>query len=84
MQHNEEVFKTVNEEIDERADDGGDRDYLCECSDTTCTDTVRLTADQYRRIRADPNQYVVVPGHVLPEIENVVDHEGGYSVVAKK
>lgn len=38
-------------------------DYLCECDDTQCMDTVPLTFSEYQQIRANPDHYVVTPGH---------------------
>ena len=83
LAHNEEVFRAVNEEIDEQRRATGKRAYVCECSDPDCARTIELTAAEYREVRASPNRFVVVPGHVLPEVEHVVGTSPGYAVVEK-
>ncbi len=81
LAHNEAVFRRVNDEIDRLPRE--DADYVCECADSACTTTIRLDGDEYTRIRAVPNWYVVLPGHERPELEHVVERHDGYVVVAK-
>jgi hypothetical protein len=83
LEHNEQVFRTVNEEIDD-ASKGGAHDYVCECADASCTETIRLTHEEYRVVRADPSRYVVVPGHELAGLEDVVHREAGHLLVEKR
>ncbi|MFL5953841.1 MAG: hypothetical protein ACJ76I_07010 [Gaiellaceae bacterium] len=82
LEHNEQIYRAINEEIDE-ASIGNVREYVCECAHTTCDETIRLTRDQYRAIRTQPDRYVLVPGHQLAELEDVVRREPGYLVVDK-
>jgi hypothetical protein len=82
LEHNEEVFRAVNEEIDD-ASEGGARDYVCECADAACTATIRLTHAEYRTVRSDPNRYVIVPGHEVAGLEHVVDRQPGHLLVEK-
>ncbi len=82
LEHNEKVFRAVNEEID-KASDGVARPYICECAGAACTDVIRLTADEYRRIRSQPDHYVIVPGHQVPGLEAVVEREPDHLVVDK-
>lgn len=83
--HNEEVFKAVNEEVSEAhaGGDDGRTAFVCECADRACTERVPLSADEYREVRADPHRFVVAPGHVVPELEQVVERHGDYEVVEK-
>ncbi|HVU76881.1 MAG TPA: hypothetical protein VHC67_04815 [Gaiellaceae bacterium] len=83
--HNEEVFRAINDEVREAhaPPEDGKVAFLCECADRSCTEKVRLAADEYRWVRADPNRFVVAPGHVLPELEHVVERHDGYEVVEK-
>jgi hypothetical protein len=85
LTHNEEVFKAVNEEVSDAhaGGDDGRTAFLCECADKECTERVLLGADEYRFVRADPHRFVVAPGHVVPELEDVVEHHGGFDVVEK-
>jgi hypothetical protein len=82
LEHNEKVFRAVNDEIDDASDEGA-RDYVCECADASCTATIRLTHDEYRAVRADPNRYVVVPGHEVAGLETVVRRERDHVLVEK-
>jgi hypothetical protein len=58
-------------------------DLACECMDETCTQRVTLTVAEYEAIRADSNSFFVIPGHEVPEVEEVVREEDRYLVVAK-
>ena len=83
MELNEEVFKTVNEEIEDRADEGRALEYVCECADTACNETIRLTHAEYRHVRSEANWYAVLDGHQVPEVEHVVESHGAYLIVEK-
>jgi hypothetical protein len=64
---NELRFRDANAKIARRRDglDAGDRltPFICECEDEQCTAIVRLSGDEYTRVRSDPAWFVVVPGH---------------------
>jgi hypothetical protein len=83
LAHNEALFRTVNEEIDENRASDGKRAYVCECVDPDCAATIELTATEYETVRARPDRFVVAPGHVLPEVEHVVAAEPDYTIVEK-
>lgn len=85
---NEALFREVNERIREISDnfgqDDGTYDFLCECSDPGCTQKVVLTRAEYEDVRSDPTRFVVAKGHVLPEIEAVVERAKDHAVVEKE
>jgi hypothetical protein len=83
LRHNEEIFRTVNEEIDSLRGHGDGNAYVCECADVACSATLRLPHDEYRRIRSQRNHFLVVPGHELPAIERVVERGATHLVVDK-
>jgi len=83
MEHNEEVFKAVNEEIEGRAAGSPVLECVCECSDTSCSELIRLTHDAYAHVRSGEDWYIVLPGHELLEVEHVVERRDGYVVVQK-
>lgn len=83
MEHNEQVFRSVNEEIDDHAELAAELDYVCECADATCSSTVRLTREDYRRVRSGPDLYFVLPEHFLPELERLVERNPGWLIVEK-
>jgi hypothetical protein len=55
----------------------------CECYDTGCIETIVVRPEDYLRVRAEPRQFLVRPGHVLPDVENVVHETEGWVVVEK-
>jgi hypothetical protein len=82
---NEAVFRTVNEGIrsgNEGA--GGPTAYLCECGVLGCNLLIELRAEEYEAVRADPSRFALVPGHEIPDVEDVVERHDGYLVVRKK
>lgn len=83
MEHNEQLFRAVNEEIDDRSEARGELEYLCECADSSCSKIVRLTHAEYEGVRTEPNRYLVLDGHVVPDLEDVVERHGGWLVVRK-
>jgi hypothetical protein len=84
---NEALFRDVNQRIREISDTFGQKDatydFLCECSDPSCTKKVVLTRAEYEDVRSDSTRFVVAKGHVMPEIESVVDRAKDHVVVEK-
>jgi hypothetical protein len=78
----------VNERIEEAATSGGvDQhtfEFFCECSNADCNLLLPLTISEYEQGRADSRQFVVAPGHELPEDETVVARTDSYQVVIKQ
>lgn len=60
-------------------------DWICECSDDTCSERIMLTPEEYEALRGNPRRFAVAPGedHVFPEIEAVVEENERYWVVEK-
>jgi hypothetical protein len=65
------LFRAMNERIRELEGDRlvGEYDFFCECEDETCTGVLRLSAQEYESVRADPNWFAVLPGHERPTDE---------------
>jgi hypothetical protein len=85
---NEALFRQVNERVSEVSQafavlDPSPVDFVCECGLEDCTRPIPLTLQQYEAIRAVPTQFVVVPEHVVPEVERTI-REGGHYVVVEK
>jgi hypothetical protein len=88
LARNETLFREVNERIEQAVGGMGTRDdhvyeFLCECSNSDCTLFLPLTITEYEAVRSDPRQFIVAPGHELPEIEKVVEQNPGYQIVLK-
>ena len=88
LARNETLFRSVNENIEDAAISGQPDEHVfeffCECSNIDCTLLLPMTIAEYERVRADPRQFVVAPGHELPEIEIAVAHGSAYQVVVKE
>jgi hypothetical protein len=78
----ERFFHAINEEIVQR-DSGHLVDYLCECGNPLCTETIVLDATMLMRLHAKPNLFVVLNGHEIPDVETIVDRSDGYLIVRK-
>lgn len=64
---NQSVFRSANERIEGTAL-GLEivlhaLPLICECSDRTCTELLRLTMPEYEHIRQNPRRFFVAPGH---------------------
>jgi hypothetical protein len=81
LAQNEALFREVNERINVAAE--GRRNYVCECANRECTFEVPISRADYESIRRDPRQFVVLPGHQMPEVEDVVLVHDDFLVVRK-
>jgi hypothetical protein len=57
--------------------------YICECLDTACSEMIEMPHDEYERIRRNPNEFFVLPGHEDLRVEMVVDQTDRWLVVQK-
>ena len=81
---NEAVFREVNERINEVVRDTKAAEYHCECGNATCTETIPMTVADYEDMRTDPTCFAVLPGHEIPDLEDVVKRNVGFLVVRKE
>lgn len=86
---NQTLFREINERIRDIGDAGRvptdePWDFLCECADVTCTDTISMTVEEYEAVRSEPTHFPVIPGHERPELETVVGQTERYAVVEKQ
>jgi hypothetical protein len=85
--HNEELFRSINERIDEGAKTHGVAQSLpfhCECCDETCVEKIELLPAEYDRIATQVARFVVIPGHEQTKVESVVEQHSSYLVVEKR
>jgi hypothetical protein len=80
---NEAVFREVNERINDITREDA-AEYLCECGNGNCTETIQMTVADYEGVRADPTHFAVLPGHEIPDVEDVVARNERFLVVRKK
>lgn len=85
--NNERLFREVNERISRIQDDFGQAqafEIVCECGASTCLERIAISHGAYRRLRENPRTFAIVPGHEIPEVEDVVERTDAYDVVEKK
>ncbi|HSC92336.1 MAG TPA: hypothetical protein VLB86_11835 [Gaiellaceae bacterium] len=84
---NEALFREVNERITDVArvfDVAAEElSIVCECGHIDCAEQISIPASEYERIRSESTLFAVVPGHVIPEVEHVVERHESHSVVRK-
>src|SRR3954454_11079772 len=57
--------------------------YFCECGLLDCREKLSLTLAQYEQVRAKPEQFFVMAGHQLEDVEDVIAEEDGFLVIEK-
>ena len=83
---NEEIYRNVNERIEDTARQHGfdqELEFHCECADVECFETIEMRPEAYDRIAADPARFVVAPKHEDEELEKVIERTSRYLVVEK-
>jgi hypothetical protein len=86
LARNEALFRRVNEAIEAGRQDTDDRSrvaFLCECGALGCNELIELAVGDYEAVREHPRRFFLVPGHEAPEVEDVVGHGEGFTVVEK-
>jgi hypothetical protein len=83
---NESTFRRANEKLQEKAAEYGFAEertpYLCECEEERCLEVVLLTRAEYEEVRAEPNRFVLVPGHQEAD-DRVVKQAAEFAVIEK-
>jgi hypothetical protein len=83
---NEEIFRGINERIEEGAEQHGVETPLpfhCECGRASCLDRLELAPSVYERVVRERYRFVLIPGHEEAAIERVVERQPSYVVVEK-
>ena len=74
--------RRVNEAI-ERGTDDVRPVFVCECGNLGCQAKVMLSIPAYEAVRQDFDRFLVVPGHEIANVDQVVEEHPGYLVVVK-
>jgi hypothetical protein len=82
---NEALFRTANETIERTAkrQQRPATTFICECGSESCLEKVEVPHETYRRVRADSDQFLLLPGHENDADEKVVEQHDGYVIVDK-
>ena len=85
---NEALYRAVNERIEGLNEAFGTltdtMTIVCECGDATCAQQIELSPSDYERVRAESALFVIVPGHEIPNVEDVVEENDAFAVVRKR
>jgi hypothetical protein len=86
---NDAMFRDANERIFRSAREYDVTEaipFLCECADPACTAIVRLAAEEYDRIRANPTRFFYASGHSEPfrNALEIVERHPAYEVASMK
>jgi hypothetical protein len=74
----------VNERVlDVRGEELPTTDFLCECGNLDCIESVPLTRNEYERVRANASLFVIAPGHAIPQVETIVESSERFQVALK-
>jgi hypothetical protein len=84
---NQSVFRDLNERIEDISE-GFDRvssilDLICECEHETCHEHFEMTQAEYEAVRRVPTNFAGKAGHEIAGVEETVDSNERYIVVAK-
>ena len=83
---NESLFRALNERLED-VREGTKHDeateYFCECAERSCASVVPLSPDEYEHVRAESDRFLVLPGHLIPDVERVLEEHETYCVVEK-
>jgi hypothetical protein len=84
---NEALYRTVNERIDDLNQVFGTitntMTVVCECGDGACAQQIELAVGDYERVRSESTNFIIVPGHEIPDVEDVVERNDTFDVVRK-
>ena len=76
--------RQVNEAIERGEQDASRASFVCECGYLGCTKTVDLSIAAYESVRSNFDRFLIVPGHEIDLVDEVVERHEGYFVVVKR
>jgi hypothetical protein len=74
------LLREVNERVAEILNAWGDDvpgEFLCECSNDDCGESLTLSLLEYKEIRSSPDLFIVLAGHETSEVDRVVPAHAG-------
>jgi hypothetical protein len=84
---NEAVFREANERIRELNETFAtltdELKLVCECGHSTCAEQIWMKPSDYEALRAEPADFAIVPGHEIPDVEEVIVRREEYAIVRK-
>jgi hypothetical protein len=84
---NEALYRSINEKIEGLNEAFGmvteTMTVVCECGQLECTEQIEIAMPVYEAVRSDPTHFVVLPGHEIPEVEDILERHDGFYVIRK-
>lgn len=87
---NNAAFRDANESIEQTAETYGlaredSVPFICECSDRSCVEIIRMTLTEYDHIRSNPRWFAHAPNHEehIEGVVSPVERHSRYVVVEK-
>jgi alpha-amylase/alpha-mannosidase (GH57 family) len=86
---NQSLFREINERVEDLHEkfklSAPLEDWLCECANRACVETLALSRDEYEALRGEPRRFAVAASseHVVADVEEVVQRARRYWVVEK-
>jgi hypothetical protein len=77
------LFREVNERIEDLSSNAFFTAFICECMKEECDEQVSLTVEEYEHVRSGGNRFFVLPGHEITDVEQMVEANERFVVVAK-
>lgn len=90
---NEALYRELNERVREIEEDMTMRglvepepygEYFCECGLEDCMEKIRLAPEEYEAARSDSRRFVILPDHLIADVERVVHREDGRFAIVEK
>jgi hypothetical protein len=80
---NEALFREMNRRLQELSEDETTFTVVCECASVDCAARISLRHDEYEAAHVDSAQFIVIPGHAIVDIEEIVTRSERFEVVRK-
>ena len=85
---NQMLFRSVNDRIKELGENilasVDELDFACECENSECIEPIRMPVAQFAAIEGVENRFMVLRGHEVPEVEDVIAERDGFVIVSKR
>jgi hypothetical protein len=90
LAENELLFRHANAKIKARqkqAYDANDDELIiqlyCECSNRNCHERIAMSVQDYEEAHKNNRQFIALPHHEDPAIEQIIAEEAGFNVIQK-
>ena len=83
VRHYQRLFREVNTQIAAINADrvGRQGEFLCECARTGCIATIMLDLEEFEKLRAEQDVFVVAPGHGVEGVDRLLESRDDYDLV---